>query len=281
MAVGEMARRRQRPGTGEQKLDALLRRRGLREQPQRPAEPPRGAFGREPCCCLAGLAQDGNGGDVALARRPLDVVRARRRCRTPRRERLGAPLVGPKPPAAGGGLVDRAPDERVPEAEASRHVGGANEIELQELVDRVHRRRLGRRGRGRRQLGLERIARHRRSFEHEACRRPTAARALRSARRRRRTGPRWPVSEISGAGVAPPCALERPGELLEVERVAAALLVEDGCVGGVDAFAEKLSRLGGRQSAELDPGQRRRTMRPLERGRKTLRRLAGADAPAP
>ncbi len=168
MAVGEMPRRRQRPGTGEQKLDALLRRRGLREQPQRRAEPPRGAFGREPCRCLAGLAQDGDGGDVALARRPLDVVGARRCRHSPRRERLGAPLVGPEPPAAGSGLVHRAPDERVSEAEASRHVGGANEIELQELVDCVHRRRLRGRGRGGRQFGLEWIARHRRSFEHEA-----------------------------------------------------------------------------------------------------------------
>ena len=54
------------------------------------------------------------------------------------------------------------------EAKAAGHVGGANEIELQELVDGVHRRRLRHGGRGRRQFGLEWIARHRRSFEHEA-----------------------------------------------------------------------------------------------------------------
>ena len=83
--------------------------------------------------------------EVALARRALDVMGARRRRGAPRRERLGAPLVGAQPPAAGRGLVDRAPNERMPEAEAPRHVGGANEIEPQELVDRVHRRRLGRR----------------------------------------------------------------------------------------------------------------------------------------
>ena len=56
----------------------------------------------------------------------------------------------------------------MPKAEAPGHVGRAHEIEPQELVDRVHRRGLGHRGRGRRQLGLERIARDRRSFEHEA-----------------------------------------------------------------------------------------------------------------
>ena len=54
------------------------------------------------------------------------------------------------------------------EAEASRDVGGANEVEPQELVDGVHRRSLGPRGRGRGKLELERIARHRGSFEHEA-----------------------------------------------------------------------------------------------------------------
>ena len=174
MTVGETAHCRQCPGTGEQKLDAVLRRRGLREQPQRPTEPPRGAFGREPCGCLAGLAQDGNGGEVALARRPLDVVSARRGRRPPRRECLRAPLVRPEPPAASGRLVDGAPDERVAETEAPGHVGGTDEIELQELVDRMHPRRL-RCGGGRgRQLWLEWIARHRSSFEHEACRRRTA-----------------------------------------------------------------------------------------------------------
>ena len=96
------------------------------------------------------------------------MVGARRRRRSPHRERFRAPLVGPEPPAARGGLVDSAPDERVSEAEASGHVGRANEIELQELVDCVHRRRLRGGGRGGRQFGLEWIARHRRSLEHEA-----------------------------------------------------------------------------------------------------------------
>jgi hypothetical protein len=33
MAVGEMTRRRQGSGTGKQELDAVVRRRGLRQQP--------------------------------------------------------------------------------------------------------------------------------------------------------------------------------------------------------------------------------------------------------
>ena len=170
MAVGEMARRRQRAGTGEQKLDAVLHGRGLWEQPQRPTEPPSSAFGREPCCRLAGLAQDRNGTEVALARGALDVVGARRHGRTSCGERLGAPLVRSQPPACRGGLVDRTSHQRVPEAEPPRHIRLADEIELQELVDGVHRRVLGRPRRGRGQLGLERVARHRRAFEHRARR---------------------------------------------------------------------------------------------------------------
>ena len=86
-----------------------------------------------------------------------------------------------------------------------------------------------------------------------------------------------PVTEISGAEAVPP-ALGRPGELLEVEGVATALLVEDGCAGGVDPLAEELLSLIRRQSAELEPGQHRRTTRPLEGGRKTLRSLEGRSA---
>jgi hypothetical protein len=76
--------------------------------------------------------------------------------------------VRPKPPAASGRLVDGAPDERVAETEAPGYVGGTDEVKPQELVDRMHPRRL-RCGGGRgRQLWLEWIARHRSSFEHEA-----------------------------------------------------------------------------------------------------------------
>jgi hypothetical protein len=55
----------------------------------------------------------------------------------------------------------------MPKAEPARDVGAADEIDPQELVERVHRRSLGCPGRGGRQLGLEGIARHRRAVEHE------------------------------------------------------------------------------------------------------------------
>src|SRR5262249_55807559 len=152
----------------EQKRNAALRRSGLREEPQRPTEPPCRAFGREACCCLAGLAQDGSGGEVALARRPLDVVSARRGRRAACRECLRAPLVRPQPPATGGRLVNSARDQRVAETETPGYVGGADEVKPQELVDCMHRRRFrGGGGRGR-QLWLEWIARHRGAVEDKA-----------------------------------------------------------------------------------------------------------------
>ena len=114
------------------------------------------------------MAQNGRGFDVALSRGALDVMGAGRSCSPSRRQRLGAPLVGAEPPPAGGGLVDRAPDERMPEAEAPRHVGVPDEIEPKELVDCVHRLTLGRRGSCGRQLGLERIPCHCRSLQDTA-----------------------------------------------------------------------------------------------------------------
>ena len=80
-----------------------------------------------------------------------------------------------------------------------------------------------------------------------------------------------------GSGSLSVIALERPGELLEVERVAAAFLVEDGRSGGVDPVGEKLTGLGLREAADLDPRQCRRPMRPLERRRKSPRHLVLAD----
>ena len=64
----------------------------------------------------------------------------------------------PSRQAAGRRLVDRPAYERVPEAEAARDVGGADQIEPQQLVELVDRRsRLGRR-RGGRELRIERVA---------------------------------------------------------------------------------------------------------------------------
>src|SRR5205823_8182641 len=59
-----------------------------------------------------------------------------------------------------------------------------------------------------------------------------------------------------------------PGELLEIEGVATALLVED-----VDPFAYQLASLRLRQGAELHACERARAMRPFERGCESLGQL--------
>jgi hypothetical protein len=73
-----MARRGKRPGTCAQQIDTLLRGSAPRQQVQRRREPARGAFRCEPCRQFARLAQDGDGSKVALSRRALDMVGARR-----------------------------------------------------------------------------------------------------------------------------------------------------------------------------------------------------------
>src|SRR5207344_1639330 len=121
--------------------------------------PPRSTFWREPGGCLAGVPQGSCGGKVALARRPLDMVGACRGRGPSRRERLGAPLVCTHAPPSSRALVCRSSEKWVAEAETSRDVGAANEVEPQELVDGVHRRSLRPRRRGCGKLELERIAR--------------------------------------------------------------------------------------------------------------------------
>ena len=166
--LGEMAGRRLGAGQRRQQLDAFLRRGGVAEQPQGRREPARRACRRALRGLLAGLAEDCDGRVVALRGGALEVVRACRRRRAACRKRLGASLMGAETPAAGRGFVDRAADERVPEAKAARHICGTDEIAAQELVERLDRRRRVDARRRRHQLGLERVAGHRRSFEHPA-----------------------------------------------------------------------------------------------------------------
>ena len=75
----EITRCSQCPRMGEQELATVVRWRGLREQPQCSAVPSRSASWREPRCCLTRFSEDRDGAKIALARRPIDVVSARRR----------------------------------------------------------------------------------------------------------------------------------------------------------------------------------------------------------
>jgi len=68
---------------------------------------------------------------------------------------------------------------------------------------------------------------------------------------------------------------ERPGELLEVERVAAALLIHGRGLGGIERLAQELAHLSEAERAEHDPAKPTLAARPLERGGQPLRHLAG------
>jgi hypothetical protein len=103
-----------------------------------------------------------------VTRRELDVVRPRQRGRASRGEDLRAPLVGTQQPAARRAHVHRPAHERMAEAETPRDLGRAREAELEQHVERLHGRRVVGVGRGRSQVGLERVSCDGRSTQHPA-----------------------------------------------------------------------------------------------------------------
>src|SRR5256885_15741205 len=113
----------------------------------------------------------------------------------------------------------------MPEAEAARHVGDPDEIELQELVDCVHRLNLGHRGSCGRELGLEWIARHCRSVQDTA--RTFGQQGQLLAQRGGDCG--WhlhPGQGELGSADSSAVAADRACELPEVERIAPAPVLE-------------------------------------------------------
>src|SRR6266508_2283855 len=114
----------------------------------------------------------------------------------------------------------------MPEAKPTGHVGLANEVEPQQLVQGLERRSLGGRRGGRRELGFERVAGDRRALEHEAgaVREDGELLSQRGGNRRRHPQTR---QRRLGDGRRT-SKRERSGELLEVERVATALVVDGG-----------------------------------------------------
>ena len=278
VAVGELAGRDQRPGPGEEELDTRIGRRGIGQESQRVSKPGCGAGGRALCHGVAGLTQSRDGGRVPLPRRTLNMMRALYRGCTAGGERLGAPLVRAQSPAAGRRLVDRPPDERMPEAKAARHLGLPNEVELQQLVQGLERRRLGGRRGGGGQLGFERVAGYRCPLKHGPCAVREKRELLGQRGRNRGRHVEIPGRELGNACRA--LKSERSGELLEIERVAAALLVESGCGGAVDRFTEELPSLVARQSADFDAEQCPRAVRSLERARRRAPALDEVGRPA-
>ena len=124
------------------------------------------------------------------------------------RERLGGTLVRAEPPASGRRLVDRPAHERMPESEPPGDVRLAHEVESQQLVKRVERRRLASPRRRRGQLGIERIAGHRGTLEHATCPVREQGELLRQRRDHRRRNLRGSERGLRQCR-APPCRDDR------------------------------------------------------------------------
>lgn len=141
----------------------------LRKQAECRAEPTLGAGGRQPEGCLTRLAQQRDRVSVTLARRALDVMCARGRACSLLRQCLGAASVGTQAPAGRRLLVNRPPHEWVAEEKSTRDIGRPDDVESQQLVDRLD----GQLGRhaccGRRKIEFERIAGHRRALQDRSA----------------------------------------------------------------------------------------------------------------
>ena len=163
-----------------------------------------------------------------------------------RRERVGRACMRSEPPTGGRRLVDRASHEGVTKHEPPRHRRRTKQIERQQgvqSVEAVRRRQLGDR---RREIRLERLPCDRRSAQqHELLDGQGGELLGERSRYRGRHG--HPGLGDSLATVVQhrvqPALLARPSELVEVERVAAAVTV-DGCGRSRLEAGEQLVHLG-------------------------------------
>ena len=188
-----------------------------------------------------------------------------------RREHLGGASVRGQAPAAAHGVVDGAAHERVAERKAARHLGRAHEVGVQQVVERVERL-LGRDvPHRRRHVGLERLTGHGRRLE-QAARAVGQRGQLLGDRARHRGG-----HAVVAAGVVARGAQHAPvggaAELLEVERVAAAVAVD----GGHRRVIEPAEQLPGLALVELRQLEAR-DARAGQRSGQPLRRRPGAKA---
>lgn len=162
-------------------------------------------------------------------------------------------------PAAAGGLVHGPSDDGVPEPEPPRHVGAPRGISGEQLVERLKCVCLRYVRRDRSHVQLERIARHRRAVEH-LLRLLTQQRKLlrehgRDLRRHLQASQqRVLAARLDGAAAS--------RELLQIERVASALVVER-----VGMLTDQLARLLTRKWRQLNAREQTRAARALERRR--------------
>ena len=101
------------------------------------------------------------------------------------------------------------------------------------------------------------------------------ARAPRRARQRRSAAPRCLPGTWRRRALPRPSTLQRAGELLQVEGVAAARLVETVGVGSVGGVGQELAGLVARERRQVDADERAGAVGALERGREPLGHLAG------
>ena len=121
--------------------------------------------GARGAACSPGRDQQGDRLLVPGRGALLDVPRAIGRGRAQAPERRGGARVRRDAPARARGLIDRPADERVPEGEPARHVGRADEVALQQVVERVEGGLGVELRHGPCEIGLERLARDRRGVD--------------------------------------------------------------------------------------------------------------------
>ena len=199
----------------------------------------------------------------------LDMVRARRRGRAALRQRRSGPLVSAQPPAAGRRLIDRAAHERMTEAEPPRNVRRADQVQREQIIERVDRGLLATPAAAAARSGSNGSpataapsstrrapSGNRPSSSANAAPRSPAPRRRRARGRAQRAHGR---SRLAGAG-----------ELLQIERVAAALPVQDRRFVTLDCITEQPTGLAARERHQLEANQRLGPVRPLDRRRQAL-----------
>ena len=261
-----------RAGRLAQKRQAPLVVFAGRQQPGRRQQPPAGGLGRARGRIAPGLHEQRDRLLVARHGRALDVMRAHRRGSMHRGQRGGRSGVGADPPPLRDRVVHGPAHDRVAEAETPRSLCGADEVELDQLVDRGEDVALGLLGDRTDELGLERLARHRGRLKRPARIGPGGDQLL-PDRGDDRPGNRAAGSRRSRSGLQR-MAAAGPGQLLYVEGVATALAADRRAGGLVEVVADQLLGVLGGQRGELESGTEAAAGRSLE-GAGEPRRVVG------
>ena len=196
------------------------------------------------------------------------MVGARRQRARALGERRRGAGVRLEPPGLAGPVVDRAAHERMAEAVAAGDVGRAGDVGGQQLVDRGQRRALVHAGGGAREVEVERLARDGGAPAEPPGRLRQAGDLLAE-----RGGHGRRHADVLGLLARLARRSGRPRQLLEVERVAAALAVD----GGQRRRAEEGVGLRLGERPEPDLAHHPVAARLVERGQQGVGHLPGAE----